>query len=120
VVLASLFAATVWVLLRPGVSTDRAWAIALTAMLLLSPLGWVYYVWWLVPPVWYAGVPGGAAVAGIVLLLAPPWVNWLLGHGQPILGATVGSMYAYGLLAWWAGLFWRTWSDRIVQRESHG
>jgi hypothetical protein len=120
VILASLFAATAWVLSRPGVTTDRAWAVALTAMLLLSPLGWVYYVWWLVPPVWYAGVPGPAAVVGILLLLAPPWANWLLGHSGPILGATVGSMYSYGLLAWWAGLFWRTWSERTVQRESHG
>jgi hypothetical protein len=91
--------------------TDRAWAALLLASILVSPLGWVYYLWIAVWPV--------AAVIGEVrpwqgwrtrdVWLAPGLGGWLWFRrmawwGQPSVLATLAfaSMYTWALLSlWW-------------------
>jgi hypothetical protein len=90
--------------------TDRAWAVLLLGALLVSPLGWVYYLWIALWPV--------AAVIGHAqpwtrrlprdLLLIPGLAGWLWFRrtamwGQPsvLASATFASMYFWALLSLW-------------------
>jgi hypothetical protein len=96
---------------KDAAGVDAAWASLLLASILLSPLGWVYYMWIALWPV--------AAVIGHErpwarrtfhdLLLVPGLGGWLwfrkmAGWGQPglIASATFASMYFWALAAlWW-------------------
>ena len=90
--------------------TDVDWAVLLMASLLLSPLGWVYYLWILLGPV--------AAAIGhsrfwqrprrLDLLLVPGLAGWLWygrmaewGQPSPLATATFASMYFWALLSLW-------------------
>jgi Glycosyltransferase family 87 len=85
---------------------DTHWAILATAMLLMSPLGWMYYIPLLIPPL-CATIPllrrlGPVLVAGAIL-----WVpsNLLArNHFGPLATATFASPYTWGLLLLWATL----------------
>jgi hypothetical protein len=89
---------------------DRQWAMLLLTSLLLSPLGWVYYVWIALWPV--------AATIGHMrpwrnprladLLLVPGLAGWLWygkmtewGQPSPLATATFASMYFWALLSLW-------------------
>jgi alpha-1,2-mannosyltransferase len=91
-------------------ATDVDWAILLLASLLLSPLGWVYYLWIALGPV--------AAAIGhsrfwqqprpVDLLLLPGLAGWLwygkmAEWGQPhvLATATLASMYFWALVSLW-------------------
>lgn len=95
---------------------DLLFTLSLPAMLLISPLGWVYYFPWLVLPlalVWQAAAahPARRQVGAVLILLVslaavprslmshPPlrWEEWLLDWG----GYTYLLLLALGL-AWWA------------------
>lgn len=81
----------------------------MTSALLLSPLGWIYYLWFLAPPViagvsnldritWRERLPG-LALAGF---LVPPFLPlsalaWSYGLGT----LTVGSVYFWALAVVW-------------------
>ena len=95
-------------------STDRAFALLLVASLLISPLGWVYYLWLPAGPaaalalarrgsrpmsVWNRGVVV-LAVAGLL------WPIELTLNFQPSgwATATLGSAYFWGTLALWCWL----------------
>jgi hypothetical protein len=90
---------------RTRASLDFDWLAWICAALLLSPLGWMYYAPLGAGPaiaVYRAG--GGATraclIAGYICLLAPfPFV--MQRHG-PIGTFTIGSIYAWGLTAWFA------------------
>jgi alpha-1,2-mannosyltransferase len=91
-------------------SIDKDWAVLLLASLLLSPLGWVYYLW----------IAFGPAAATIGhgrfwerlrpadLLLIPGLGGWLWygkmahwGQPSPLATATFASMYFWALLSLW-------------------
>ena len=98
---------TGWRLRRP-VDVDAAWAILWAAALLISPLGWTYYVWW-------AAGPFGVIVLRCWReqphrrwqLLAIAACFWLplnaLTIGQPSVLASffLGSLFTWAMIAFW-------------------
>jgi hypothetical protein len=112
---ALIAAATFWALLRDRGprSIDRAFALILTTALLISPLGWIYYLPLAIPavvgllaprpgePVALRSAQGWALAFATLLMLTPHTVV----AGLPRSGiatATVGSCYFWSLLALWA------------------
>ena len=121
VVHAPKMVAPVWVTLCVGISVATLWRVrsvpsvdaqfllVTSAALLLSPLGWIYYLWFLTPPV--VGVISTFTTAGRrqVLLglglagfLVPPFLplgalQWSYGLGT----LTFGSVYFWSLAALW-------------------
>jgi len=84
------------------VSLDRGWPLLIATSLLVNPLGWIYYIWWLIPLL--IGRPLGApTLAGFALLTVAPWAIF---SGQPsvLLTVTLAASYVWGLLCVWAGL----------------
>ncbi len=91
-------------------SIDEDWAVLLLASLLLSPLGWVYYLWIAFGPAaatmghgrfWERRRPAD-------LLLIPGLGGWLWygkmahwGQPNPLATATFASMYFWALLSLW-------------------
>jgi len=83
----------------PRLSVDASWTLGLSASLLASPKGWIYYGCWLMPPavgLWQTGTPSSR---GLLLLAALCVVMPL---GTPLL---FGPLYAvaYGCV-WLAAL----------------
>ncbi len=105
-------------------SVDRDFALMLLAALLISPLGWVYYLWLPLGPFigilvssWQAGTGERFAIrsgptawrnrlfwAGLIALTIPPPVVDLIEH-NPWATASLGSSYFWGALVLWASLF---------------
>jgi hypothetical protein len=90
--------------------TDADWAALLLAALLMSPLGWNYYLWiavWPVAAVVAARRPWQQPAAGDLWLLAglAGWLWWgaMAGWGQPhtLATLTAGSFYFWALLSLW-------------------
>ena len=68
----------------------------MASALLASPLGWVYYVWWVLP---------GTRPSRVLLTSPLIWVPFAYSTiGQPAAWATVtiGSVYSWGLLLAWS------------------
>ncbi len=86
-------------------SPDRVFALTVLVSLLISPLGWVYYLWLAAPAclaLWSERVPPVVWI-GLGLLCTP---LFSIGSGQPsaLASATLGSAYGYGMLLLWFGL----------------
>jgi Glycosyltransferase family 87 len=85
---------------------DRALALYLLTILLVSPLGWIYYWWLFVPPV--AALHGDRAVRLAALMSLPAWVVPVMWYQwperSPFLAATAGSLGTWALLALWSGV----------------
>ena len=89
---------------------DREWVCVLLAALLMSPLGWVYYVWialWPLVALLAARAPWRAP-AWRDLWLVPGVTGWLWwgrmtewGQPHPLATLTLASMYFWALLALW-------------------
>jgi hypothetical protein len=90
---------------------DRTFLITGAAMLLLSPLGWVYYLWFLLPPLLALLMRRDALDGrgrrlvwiGLAALFVPspaPWLSFMTGA----MTSTLGSIYAWGLLLLWIGV----------------
>lgn len=99
---------TLW-RIRSMTSIDTEFLLVTSAALLLSPLGWTYYLWFLAPPV-VAVVATFTTVGwrevffalGLAGFLAPPFLppvalQWSYGLGT----ATLGSIYFWSLAALW-------------------
>jgi alpha-1,2-mannosyltransferase len=102
-------------------STDVEWAAILLAALLISPLGWVYYLWIALWPV--AATIGHAQpwrhLRRVDLLLVPGLSGWLWfgkmtewGQPHPLATATLASMYFWALLSLW------TWTVSGLDRAA--
>ena len=95
-------AATIWVASKRD--HDTAWALLMTGALLWAPLGWVYYEWFVVPP-----------LAALIVHRQLPRIAWLLTiaflwpinvYALRITGTfldveIVRSIYFWGLLGLW-------------------
>lgn len=78
-------------------SVDASWPALMASALLASPLGWAYYMWWMLP---------GTRPSRVLFLSPLLWVPVMyLTRGQPSGWATVtfGSLYGWGLLLAWRG-----------------
>jgi hypothetical protein len=76
-------------------SIDHDWGMLVAAALLISPLGWTYYLWWVLP-----GLRSLTSHAASILLLLPLPVVALALFPQrtPLLSFTIGSAYGWALL----------------------
>jgi hypothetical protein len=103
-------ARAIWVIIAVGLlfvtgerigsaSSDSGWALLLTTALLVNPLGWIYYLWWLLPLFLVTGA-GRFAACGAAFLTVPPWAVF---SAQPsrIATLTLGTAYVWGLLCLW-------------------
>jgi hypothetical protein len=100
---------TVLSILRRPADGDRAFALLLLAALLFSPLGWVYYTWFLLPPllaIAKRGLTPRQPALVVLAVVAGLWPVPLARVGQPsaLATLTVGSVYFWGLLAIWIAL----------------
>lgn len=78
-------------------SIDDAWFLLMSAALLISPLGWVYYLWWLLP-----GLPRLLSSASAFLWLLPVLViaRVSFDHVSALGAVVLGSAYGWALI--WA------------------
>jgi hypothetical protein len=85
---------------------DEAWLPLLTSALLASPLGWIYYIWWVLP----------AARPSRLLLESPllwmPMGLTILFPAAPWQTITFGSIYFWGLFVLWLN---RVWFARVAR-----
>lgn len=88
-------------------SVDAPFATLLLAAQLMSPLGWVYYLWWLAGPLAALALRTASTTwsrrllgFGLVGLMLPPALTVLF---QPFAGATVtvGSLYFWATFSLW-------------------
>jgi len=84
-------------------SRDAQWAVLAVAMLLMSPLGWMYYIPLLFPPM-AATVPSLRRLSPVLVAGAILWVPSSVlarNHFGPLATATIASPYSWGLLLLW-------------------
>lgn len=82
---------------------DAHWAILGAAMLLMSPLGWMYYIPLLIPSL-AAAIPSQRYLLPIFVAGAILWVpSSVLARNTfgPLASATIASPYSWGLLLLW-------------------
>ncbi|HWK10013.1 MAG TPA: glycosyltransferase 87 family protein, partial [Vicinamibacterales bacterium] len=93
---------------------DKAWLVTTMSAVLISPLGWVYYLPLFTAPLLAVSTTRGLPVrtwAVWPLLVVPPLgKEWL--QSNPLLAVTVGSAYAWGLFLLWCGAAFAPSSDR--------
>ncbi len=91
---------------------DRIFAILLLTAQLVSPLGWVYYLWLIVGPA--AGLYQSSRFRisrlrdALALLAVPglivPYVGAMQGTDSPLVGLTLGSIYLWTTLFLWGSV----------------
>jgi hypothetical protein len=101
-----ILAATWFALAGRSTSNSKSLCLLLSAGLLCSPLGWIYYFWFLLPPL--AGMASrGLNVfdrAAVAIFLVVSMIPQFLGDaGQPssLASVSINSLYFLGLLAFW-------------------
>jgi len=95
---------------RSSDAIDRAFVALLLAALLISPLGSVYYLWFIAGPafaLWLSSRSQRSRARDIFVLLAIPGLVWpvvltTLWGRHPLPGATIGSIYTWTTLWLWA------------------
>lgn len=76
-------------------NVDDSWPVLMGCALLASPLGWIYYLWWMLPGV----APSQLLVRAPLLWV--PMVAVTLWQPHAWATATIGSAYTWGLLLAW-------------------
>ncbi|MEQ1911673.1 MAG: glycosyltransferase family 87 protein [Vicinamibacterales bacterium] len=85
-------------------SLDHAFGVTVLASLLISPLGWTYYLWLAMPGCFGLWQRRMSAVTWVgLLLLCVPMFGVSFGQPHPLATLTVGSSYNWGTLALWLG-----------------
>ena len=104
-------------------SIEHAFSITILASLLISPLGWTYYLWLAMPGCFALWRERMSPITWVgLLLLCVPLSG--LAFGQPYALATVvvGSSYSWGTLALWLGVVtdptWTGSYGRSMVRQS--
>ena len=94
-----------------GLARDRQFLLIMSTALLVSPLGWIYYGWFLLPP--FAGscksgvLPASTltlALIGTAILgfLVPPPIPYAILSWRDVFSTvTFGSVYSWSLIALW-------------------
>jgi alpha-1,2-mannosyltransferase len=83
-----------------GWTIERSWLPLLASALLASPLGWLYYIWWMLP---------GTRPSRLLIetpLLWMPWAVFTMLQPGGWTAATVGSVYFWGLTTIWVKRLW--------------
>ena len=102
--------ATLW-RLRRAAGVDGSWFILWCAALLMSPLGWIYYLWWAAGPagaallaVWRRSPGSHWWIVALAIIIGTPLSVGVLTLGQPspLASFTIGSVYTWALLGLWA------------------
>ncbi len=109
-----------WRGVRRSQSVDRDWLLVMLAALLISPLAWTYYGWWLFGPAvaaWRTARPARPSLRAVALVaaLAGGWLPWpMVEAGQPSSWATVlwGSTYTWSLIVVWGAFVAGSTSSR--------
>lgn len=86
-------------------SVDHAFGGVVLGSLLVSPLGWVYYLWLALPgclALWQERLPTVVAVG--LIPLSVPLVLLLWGQPNPLATITIASAYSWGTIALWCGV----------------
>ncbi len=109
--LCAVVATVTLVRVRVGADVDRQFLLLTTAALLLSPLGWTYYFWFLLAPAVAVVVSGDVGrdrwrrvlmLLGLIGALVPPRVPWeALQLGSGLGTATIASLYFWVIVALW-------------------
>lgn len=85
-------------------SIDHAFAVTVLASLLISPLGWTYYLWLAMPGCFALWQRRMSSLTWIgLLLLCVPMFGVNFGQPHPVATLTIGSSYSWGTLALWLG-----------------
>jgi alpha-1,2-mannosyltransferase len=123
----AIAAATLIALMRDtgDAAADRAFAALLLAAQLVSPLGWVYYVWLLAGPIaalLHHRAARPSAWRDRILALALPGlvlpITWtLVGRDHAWGAVTFGSIYAWMTMALWLGVM-VDWAARDSVRKT--
>jgi len=74
---------------------DDSWPALMAASLLASPLGWLYYIWWMLPGV----KPSRLLLQSPMLWI--PMVCVLWGQPSPLATISIGSVFFWGLFVAW-------------------
>jgi hypothetical protein len=78
---------------------DRSWPVLMAGALLVSPLGWIYYCWWMLP----GFTPSRLMIRAPLLWIPMVCLTWWQPH--PLATASIASAYTWGLLlVWWYGI----------------
>ena len=123
----ALVGATTLFAVRHGDGTeavDRSFALLTIAALLISPLGWVYYLWLFAGPMAALSLAARreprdrisivlfrVAVVGFIW----PFGTAVLGQPNRIATVTIGSVYFWALMTLWVGVLWPTNNRRLEQ-----
>ena len=96
--------------LRRVVDVDLAWSVLWSAALLISPLGWTYYLWWgtgpfgaLILHAWQHRPELRRHIIAVGACFILPLRTLLLGQPSVVASFTVGSIFTWALLAIWIG-----------------
>lgn len=89
-------------------SIDQQFLLVTAAALLVSPISWIYYLWFLLPPLTARLASSAPLARGRVLLagamagfLVPPSLPWMTTSMPVAVMSTAGSVYSWSLLAVW-------------------
>jgi hypothetical protein len=89
--------------------TDRRWALLLLACLLCSPLGWIYYGWIVIGPLWVLWKDARLWMPGVWLavpgLFLPMWL--IVPTTNALATLTLGSVYTWTYLGLWLAVLVR-------------
>jgi hypothetical protein len=88
-----IVALTLWRTRRQTV--DESWPTLMIGAVLASPLGWLYYIWWILP-----GTKPSRLLFQSPLLWIPMYISVAELHSRWMM-FTIGSLYFWGLLLLW-------------------
>jgi Glycosyltransferase family 87 len=100
---------TAWRLRRVA-DVDLTWSVLWSAALLISPLGWTYYLWWGAGPfgaltlhAWRDRPKLRPYIIAVGTCFILPLRTVLLGQPSAVASFTIGSIFTWALLAIWTG-----------------